>query len=497
MLKSLLVTAVFATFPVWGQDHHPDPNQLPDLGQHSSLVLSAVEEEYLGREFIREIRRQTRFIDDPQLLDYLDRLGNRIARHAGDSNQGFHFYLIANPELNAFAVPGGHIAFHTGLVETTQNEDELAAVMAHEVAHVTQHHLARILEKAKQTSLPALAGLVAAILLGGQAGTAALAITNASLLSRQLRYSRGFEREADAIGIRTLGKAGYQTSAMPGFFERMLVSNATHDSDAPEFLRTHPLTTNRIAESRARAASLPTIGKHSSPDYWHFKARIQALYSVDPHHQQRAFRALLNDQPQHPQRSAWQYGNALVSARIGQLAPARHQIAALLGEHPASIRYQLAAADIDRESGQLDAATTQLQHVHRAHPQNRLVQRLYAEALIQGKRYRQARPIIRQLIRAEPGRADIHGLLARIEGGLGKQAATHQALAEQFFHQGLYQPALAQLEQAKRRARKGDDYTLATIAARTVTIQRHADHDKKLEQAFKLQAIGWSQENHN
>ena len=268
-------------------------SDLPELGDRSAVVMSRIEEEQLGQEFMRNARQRLKFIEDPEILGYLRDIGQKLVARSDSPEQKFQFYVVQDSTLNAFAVPGGHITVHTGLITTAQTESELAAVIAHEIAHVSQRHLPRMFAKMEQQNLPALAGLIAAILLGGQAGQAALVATNAKVLENQLRYSRDFEREADAVGIRTLAESGFEPRAMPGFFERLQQWSRIHDFGAPEFLRTHPLTSDRVAHSEARADSYPAAKPRSQSEFFHIRAKIRALYSLDQAETAQGFAANL------------------------------------------------------------------------------------------------------------------------------------------------------------------------------------------------------------
>ena len=204
---SLLLGLALVTVPGWPQ------SDLPDLGDYSGSVLSAAQERKLGREFMRDLQFQLPFVNDLELLAYLNGLGNRLVRASDQPGRRYTFYIVEDNTLNAFAVPGGHITVHTGLFTRTRHEAELASVLAHEIAHITQSHIARMVAQSKRSNLPAMAALIAAILVGGQVGSAAVVGTQAALAEQQLTYSRTFETEADAIGIRTLAGAGFDPRA--------------------------------------------------------------------------------------------------------------------------------------------------------------------------------------------------------------------------------------------------------------------------------------------
>ncbi|MCZ7597141.1 MAG: M48 family metalloprotease [Gammaproteobacteria bacterium] len=257
------------------------PQTLPALGETSAAVVSSVEETRLGRQFMRSARRQMDFSADPELVEYIRDLGARLVSGVGSAPGEFTFSVVNDPVLNAFAVPGGFISVHSGLIAATASESELASVMAHEIAHITQRHLPRMIARAKERSIPAAAAMVAAILVGGQMGSAALVGANAALAADQLRYSRDFETEADAMGIRILAASGFDATAMPKFFQKLQNQTMLQASEAPEYLRTHPLSVNRIADSESRASGYATASHRSSTDYLMMRAG-PALMAGDP-----------------------------------------------------------------------------------------------------------------------------------------------------------------------------------------------------------------------
>jgi len=196
----------------------PEDNfdQLPDLGSNAENFLSDFEAQQLGRAFIRQSRYRLPYVYDPELVNYINDLGNKLLAVSDDAGKDYQFYLIDNNVINAFAVPGGHIAMHTGILTKSETESELASVVAHEISHVTQHHISRKLEASRYDSWIALGALLAAAAAGGaDAAQAAIGLSQASIIDRQLSYSRSFEAEADSLGIRLLSRAGFDPAAMP------------------------------------------------------------------------------------------------------------------------------------------------------------------------------------------------------------------------------------------------------------------------------------------
>ena len=317
---------------------------LPDLGEESATILSPAEEKTLGGRFIRNARQKLDFVDDPEIQEYIQSLGERLARSSGATPYDFRFYVIADDALNAFAVPGGFIAVHSGLILASETEGELASVLAHEVTHVAQRHIPRMLSGAKQRSLPLLAALIGAILLGGQAGQAAVAATSAYNLQEQIRFTRSFEREADRLGMEKLVGAGFDPRAMPRFFRRLQNRSRLYESGLPAFLRTHPVTSDRIAESWARADSYPPQDDPDPSAFFQVRARLRVLTAASPAKVVQFFEGALAADAR-ADRPADRYGYALALRSNRQFPPARRIIGELLASRPGHVPYLIAQAE--------------------------------------------------------------------------------------------------------------------------------------------------------
>jgi beta-barrel assembly-enhancing protease len=246
---------------------HADLADLPSMGDTAGQLISPEQEKQFGESFMRQIRRSGKLVQDPELNDYLQQLGYRLAAASDAPGYGFTFFLVDDPSINAFAGPGGYIGVHTGLLLAARNESELAGVLAHEIAHVTQRHLLRAYEAAQRMSLPTAAALLAAILIGSQdsqAGQAALVGLQAASAQYQINFTRANEHEADRVGIQTLVRSGIDPRGMPDFFERLHQQTRLYGNRLPEFLSTHPVTTSRIAETAARAEAHAGEGRRDS-----------------------------------------------------------------------------------------------------------------------------------------------------------------------------------------------------------------------------------------
>lgn len=257
-------------------------SELPNIGSSSSRVFSLIEEQAVGDDYMRQIRALAPVVNDAEINDYIQHLGFKLVENNPIAqDRQFAFFVIRDNSINAFALPGGYIAVHTGLISQTENESELASVLGHEIAHVTQRHLARRLELQNQLSIPSLAAFAAAILIASKAKTSetgAGAIMSAQGLAQQamINHTRSNEAEADRIGIDTLYKAGYNTSGAISFFEKMQ-ANQRYYSNAFEFLRTHPLSRSRITDARLRAQEYPERRYRERLIYLLMKEKVRAL----------------------------------------------------------------------------------------------------------------------------------------------------------------------------------------------------------------------------
>ncbi|MEA3274973.1 MAG: M48 family metalloprotease [Pseudomonadota bacterium] len=450
LILSAVVVCVSAPVPqVNGQQF-----TLPDFGSSADLVMSATEERRLGKAFMQSVRASLPVIDDPLLTDYLETLGNRLVAASGTGSGRYTFFFIDESTINAFAGPDGYIGVFSGLVLASQSESELAAVMAHEIAHVTQRHLMRSFEDQQRMSLPATAALIAAAILGAQVdsnlGAAALAGIQAAATQRQINFTRENEKEADRVGISTLAAADFDPYAMPGFFERLSKASRTYENNAPEFLRTHPVTTNRIADALGRANG---YGHKQRPDDLRFhlvRARLREISYSRPEKAIAHFRSTLQGK-RYRDESAEHYGYALALARDGQIGSAREQTNGLLAEHPNQPEFLILDAQLDVKSGKGADAARKLRTNIGLRPSNVPLRVAYAEALMAAGQPSQALATLEEVVRRSPGNAFVYKLMSDAAGKSGRKATTHRYRAEYHYAQGDLEPAIRQLEIALKK----------------------------------------------
>lgn len=485
------IVALSTTLAVFfaGFGYSRDPiDSLPDLGSSSARYLTAKQAEQLGLAFIRQARRSMTFINDPVLLNYLNKLGNRLLKNADESigSKTFSFYLIDDPRINAFAVPGGHIAIHTGLITNAASEAELASVLAHEIAHVTLNHTARNLESSRYDSMIALASILAAAAAGSaEAAQASLLATNAGILQRQLAYSRNFEREADANAIRTLVKSNYDPAAMPEFFAK-LEKSARLSNSAPEFLLTHPLTTNRITESLQRAKSYPKPEQlRDDGEFKDIQAVVAAQFGKDPKRLADLYKQQLSEKTEQQRKQAaplyLQYGIAASRAKRHEEALQALETANKLAAN--NLKYQIALADAQMQAGNTFTALNSLREMEQQfseeHP---YISLYYANALILSRHNDEAIPVLQRITRRDPNDPTGFIMLSRAYGESGQLFESYVARAQYHYLRGNYEFAIKQLDNAISRA--PDQVQKSILRSRRDEFNRELREVKKATKGF-------------
>ena len=455
-------------------------DELPDIGDSTGALITPAQEQALGRAFMRSVRQQARLVDDPDIEGYVVQLGQRLAANSDSPGYPFTFFVVDDPTINAFAGPGGYIGVHTGLLLAARNESELAGVMAHEIAHVTQRHLLRAYEATQRMSLPTAAAMIAAILLGAatssDAGIAAATAIQAGSIQRQLNFTRANEKEADRIGIQILARTGVDPYGMPGFFERLQATTRLYGSRMPEFLSTHPVTTSRIAESLARAEQYGHQGRRDSLTFQLVRARLKVLGSSDPARTLKEFEALANKKDAPPQA---RYGLALALARNGDAGRARRLLQALLRSDPDRIIYRTSLAELDIDDGRPRQGLKRLADTLKLYPGDITVSRYYVRALLQNGQAEKARSLVLDLLKKQPRDTPaLYRLLAQAASATNRPWETRAATAEIYYMRGQTHAAISQLKQALGY-KQLDYYERARLEARLNQFSREAGDDEQ------------------
>ena len=464
---ALTVLALLATFAV-GPPASAD-NALPDLGEAAGETLARAEEDKLGEAFLTQIRRRLRMVDDPEVVDYIDSLGQRIA--SADAGRRYRFLVVDSPTVNAFAGPGGVIAVNAGLVVITESESELASVLAHEIAHVTQRHLAQLIERSELASLATLASVLAGIVLATQnpeAGQAAIAASAAGAQDSALRFSREKELEADRAGMALLHRAGFDPRAVPAFFERFQEWQR-FSSMPPEYLSTHPVTLSRIADSRGRAEQFEPRAYRESADYLLIRAKLRVRLASTPSAAIEHFDAKVRAGGAGASE-ADRYGLALALAGANRHEDARAVLEALLEDFPDRPAHRTAAAGSFFELGEDERALALLAASVERFPDQRALVYGYGRALVRAGRADEAGALLRRFQRDHESDPAIYRLLALVHQRAGRPAASHMALAEYHYLNGDLESAIRQLDIALEDPGIGD-YRTARAEARRLELR--------------------------
>jgi predicted Zn-dependent protease len=361
-----------------------EPNdQLPDFGSPADAALSKSREAQLGRGVMLQLRNANVIVDDPQLTEYIGTLGGQLASNENNGEFDFNFFLVRDNQINAFALPGGFVGVNAGLLLATENENELAGVLAHEISHVTQRHIARAMYDNQRTSIMSMATMLAALLLGaaadmpGDAMTGVVTASQAMAAQRQINFTRANEHEADRVGMELLSSAGFDPNGMSGFFEKLSKRYGAQQQYVPAILQTHPVTTERVGEARARARQLPTATHADSTGYVLAKARVQVLTAPTA---EAAF-ALFKDKAGSNVLGD-RYGLALSSMRMSLNDNAERLFRELIADDPTVIAYRIGQAEALMASGSTESALKVYKDDVRLFPRNVPLTISYAEALI-------------------------------------------------------------------------------------------------------------------
>ena len=459
---------------------------LPNIGDSSGTIMSPEFERRLGQAFLNQVRQQADIISDPEVETYIRSLGYRLVSQSDNNTQQFTFFVINEPTINAFAAPGGIVGINTGTILNASTESELAGVLAHEVAHVTQRHMARSFEMQSRMSIPMLAAMLGAIIVATQnaeAGQAALIAAQGASAQMQINFTRGNEVEADRIGMQLLARAEFNPRGMSGFFEK-LHSDSRYGSQAPEFLRTHPLTSNRIADSRSRAEQYPQDHEyHESLSFNFIKAKLMVLLQKDPYQSAEFFRHQLEMDRFGNNFAHLTYGHALALTQTGDYELAREKLLRLLASDRENSTYQLALANLEARRNNHTEALRIYEDLLKLYPDYRPVVFSYARVLLEINQPERARDILREYGKFNEPDIIYYENLMRAEGDAGNKIEAGMASAEYYYLSGETQVAVQQIQHLlNNREMRPDFYQREKLQDRLAFMER----ELKIERDMKL-----------
>jgi predicted Zn-dependent protease len=488
LARLLMASMLLATIASVGFAQSSD---LPRIGDAAGVELSPETERRIGQAIMRGLRRDGVVLEDLELNSYLNGLASALVETPQARAFQFEFFLLEDSSLNAFALPGGFIGAHTGLVRQASTESELASVLAHEIGHVTQRHIARMLAQNERSSIVSIAAVFLALLAAsadssGDAVAGIVALGSSVQAQQMLSFSRDAEREADRVGLEILRDANFNPRDMVSFFGRLQKSNSIYESGAPSYLRTHPLTTERMADIQNRVLENRYRQRVDSIDFRLAKEKIAFNATADAALSERRQMLLERlDQRTFLSEAATFYGIALVAAKQQQwekaseaLANARKsaQVESNQTDHPFFARL---AIDIELQRPELDRAIELADQSIERFPRSVAIRFLRVQALVKAKRYKQAIAQIEEDLLAYRSQPKWWQLMGEAYAATDKIGLSHWATGERYALLGGFSAALTQFQLA-RKDKSIDFYRLSRIDSRIADMRREILDEKKI-----------------
>ncbi len=465
---------------------------LPDLGDASAASLSETQERTIGNRIMREVVVDPAYVDDPEVSDYINAMGARLLAGAEGPRRDLTFFVVQDDTVNAFALVGGHVGVHTGLITLTQSESELAGVMGHEIAHIVQRHQARAIHGQSRAQLTSLAALALAILASrgssssqsGQITEAAVASAGAFQMQNMLDYTREHEREADRVGLTLMERAGFDQRAMATFFERLLRANRLNElKGAPAYLRTHPLTTERIADMQDRLQGTPMRMVADSFEYRLVRAKLRAA-AGSPNEAVELMRTMLADKTiVRPREDV--YGLALALRRAREFDAAAKTLAPIRESGTTQPGFELLAGQLAADQGKVDDALAIYRSALRSFPRNRGIVYAYLNLMLQNGRARDVIADLEERLRTVQDDAQLYEIQARAFAASGREISQHRAQAEAHYRRGNLAAAVEQLEVAVK-VKASDFYEISSAESRLRELRALLENERAAEKALKI-----------
>lgn len=424
---------------------------LPQMGEPADLEISPAQETALGKQVVAELYAYNYILEDPELQEYIASIGWKLVSASTTKPPNISFFPIADARINAFALPGGYIGMNAGILLAASSESEVAGVMGHELAHVTQRHIARSQEGEQAATIATWAAVLAAILAGSgnpDVIIGALSLGQSITYQRQVNYTRAHELEADRLGIQTMAAAGFNPQGMSSFFSRMSQEARLYGNGLPEILRTHPLTTTRVAEAQARVAALPKSTYKDSTDFSIMQARTRVFAADNPSEAVEYFGSLMQGKPTVPVR----YGYAFALSQRGQYQDALTALQPALVEMPRQVNLSLLKAKLESGLHQQDDALQTLNKTLLLYPRYAPAIFEYADALMNAGKPDEARQVLISHDQGLGTRLETYNLLSQAARDMGNSAEASYQMATFLFLRGDAGGALASLDAGLRLA---------------------------------------------
>ena len=457
--KIILLASFFCCLSVFA-------NELPDLGDSSQLIISAKEEQAIAKAILKEVAVSPEIVQDIEVIDYLKNLGNRLVAYSPNKTQQFNFFVVNESSINAFAMLGGVIGVHTGLILASNSESEVASVLGHEIAHVTQRHLPRMIAHQKNDSIKTVLGIALALLVARanpQLSAGTMTAASAMGVQKQLDYTREHEKEADRVGFQILTDAGFDGRAMVSFFSTLQRGSRFSEGAAPSFLRTHPITTERISDISNRVKDTRYRQIPDNPDFVYIKAKLRATNGT-PQSAVDEFEGSIKDK-RYMNEAAERYGLATAYMRKNDFVKARQEVEWLKTNAKKDVLIETLACKLEVATNQPAQALNLYLKALNIYPNYRALIYGLAEHYLMTNEPEKSIKLINEKLNAYPDDSYFYELLSRAYAKQGKELLQYQAQSEAYYRKFNLPRAIEQMEFAAK-SKDGNFYQKSIVESR-------------------------------
>ncbi|MEY5020544.1 MAG: hypothetical protein RJA91_63 [Pseudomonadota bacterium] len=441
-------------------------NELPDLGDSSQLVISAKEEQAIARAILREVAVSPEIIQDIEVIDYLKNLGNRLVAYSPNKTQQFNFFVVNESSINAFAMLGGVIGVHTGLILASNSESEVASVLGHEIAHVTQRHLPRMIAQQKNDTIKSVLGIALALLVARanpQLSAGTMTAASAMGVQKQLDFTRENEKEADRVGFQILTDAGFDGRAMVSFFGTLQKGSRFSEGAAPSFLRTHPITTERISDMSNRVKDTRYRQIPDNPDFVYIKSKLRAINGT-PQSAVAEFEGSIKDK-RYMNEAAERYGLAIAYMRKNDFVKARQEVEWLKTNAKKDALIETLACKLEVATNQPTQALNLYLKALNIYPNYRALIYGLAEHYLMTNEPEKTIRLINDKLNIYPDDSYFFELLSKAYSKQGKELLQYQAQSEAYYRKFNLPRAIEQMEFAAK-SKDGNFYQKSIVESR-------------------------------
>ena len=457
--KIILLASFFCCLSVFA-------NELPDLGDSSQLIISAKEEQAIARAILKEVAVSPEIVQDIEVIDYLKNLGNRLVAYSPNKTQQFNFFVVNESSINAFAMLGGVIGVHTGLILASNSESEVASVLGHEIAHVTQRHLPRMIAQQKTDSIKTVLGIALALLVARanpQLSAGTMTAASAMGVQKQLDYTRDHEKEADRVGFQILTDAGFDGRAMVSFFSTLQKGSRFSEGAAPSFLRTHPITTERISDISNRVKDTRYRQIPDNPDFVYIKSKLRATNGT-PQSAVDEFEGNIRDK-RYMNEAAERYGLAIAYMRKNDFVRARQEVEWLKTNAKKDALIETLACKLEVATNQSTQALSLYLKALNIYPNYRALIYGLAELYLMTNEPEKTIRLINDKLNIYPDDSYFFELLSKAYSKQGKELLQYQAQSEAYYRKFNLPRAIEQMEFAAK-SKDGNFYQKSIVESR-------------------------------